>query len=70
MFDLLPKLQFDMYYIVLVRPTLSRHSIEDPITLIDITFSYMKRGNKFNFNLYVYVLVFNHCSIRNLGFLG
>ena len=65
-FDLLPKLQFDMSYLI-VRLTLSRHSIEDPITLIDKTFSNMKK--KFNYNLYI-CFDLNHCFIKDLGFLG
>ena len=71
-FDLLPKLQFDMSYLI-VRLTLSRHSIEDPITLIEKKFSNMKK-KKFNNNLYICFDLnhwnFSHCCIRNLGFLG
>ena len=66
-FDLLPKLQFDMSYLI-VRLTLSRHSIEDPIILIEKTFSNMKTKN-FNYKLSIcFDLI--HCFIKDLGFLG
>ena len=71
-FDLLPKLQFDMSYLI-VRLTLSRHSIEDPITLIDKTFSNIKK-KKFNYNLYI-CFDLNHWNLvivvsETLAFLG